>query len=208
MCIIERHIYLFCDVPKPCSQSCWTPQKWGSLQEIGHALHRLSTVLPISVCLVFQKDSNLPLIVGCTKYHSCIALSAGGTVNSVTFRTRSNLFSTPVMTTFAHGFCPIFSYLHNWPFLGTQPSYSSLLSHWFTLVLREIQWDVMHWPPFCLWIIPCFPQATCSACCLLHAGFSLCIFFIHKVGGDMALSNINWLSPDRMMLHATSYNIL
>jgi hypothetical protein len=43
-------------------------------EDLGLALHGLSTVLQLYVSSILHKGSNLPVIVGGTEYHSCIAL--------------------------------------------------------------------------------------------------------------------------------------
>jgi hypothetical protein len=116
------------------------------------------------------------------------------------FRARSNLFSPPVLTTFTYLCLPshppgfsvlikhlwllsMFLYLHNSPFLVTLLS-SHIDSPWFSERANGI-WCI------CLCIMPCFPPATFSACCLLHVGFSLCLFFNHEDGDNMSPWNIN-----------------
>lgn len=54
-----------------------------------------------------------------------------------------------------------------------QPSYSSLVSYWCTLLLCDRQWEMMSWLASSLLLYTVLHHATCSACCRPDAAFLL-----------------------------------
>jgi hypothetical protein len=127
------------------------------------------------------------------------------------------LFLSPIHTTAvpSSGFCQN----DFWPRVPTSAqaalfmapsSWSSLVSDWFTLHLGVSQWKMTDWlaSSFPLYLLLVCPPAACSACCLLHAGFSLGLLFDPEDGGDMFVRNVDWHSLNYTALYPTRLNNL
>jgi hypothetical protein len=115
----------------------------------------------------------------------------------------SLILPSSLLTTHNYDFLPPSSHMCQLALAQSEPSHSSPVSYWFTLVLWKSQWKLMGWLPYSILFLynPTFLQATCSICCLLHAGFLLGLLFSSEDRGDMFFQNNSYLSTDYMALY-------